>query len=66
MKKNIFLSLIILSSVLNMALTQTTVNYPAGPLATFAMGSWWVPTIGLQNQKSYPLEWALLILSVCL
>ena len=39
MKKNILLTLIIVSGVLNMALAQTTVTYPTGPLATFFDGN---------------------------
>jgi len=38
MKKNLLLTLIIFLSVLAMATAQTTVNYPAGPLATFFDG----------------------------
>ena len=38
MKKNTLLTLILLLNVLNMAMAQTTVNYPAGPLATFFDG----------------------------
>jgi len=38
MKKNILLTLLIVLNVLNMAMAQTTVTYPAGPFATFFDG----------------------------